>query len=309
MKKLFALLLAVAMVLAMTACGGSSQQSSASPATSGSSEAESSEANSTSEIDYSSIKTAVPGKLTVATSPDFAPYEFYAVEADGTLKLAGFDIALAGAIAEKLGLELDVVPMDFDNILLEVQSGNVDLGISGFSPDPERAEVFDFSDLYYLGGQAFVILESNKDVYTDYETLKGKQVGAQTGSIQMNLAQENCVEGTEVVGLVKVTDIIQELLSGKLQGAFIETAVAECYKINYPELCIAWDVPYEDAAGSAVAIQKGNEDMVEAVNAVIAEILANGTMNDFIAQANELAVGDIFEGQESDYTADASAAA
>ena len=89
-----------------------------------------------------------------------------------------------------------------------------------------------------------------------------------------------------------------ELVTGKLEGAFIETAVAEQYAKNYPELCIAWAVPYE-AEGSAIAIQKGNEAMLKAVNEVIANALADGTMADYIAEAGDLASdeGNVYEGQ------------
>ncbi len=212
------------------------------------------------------------------------------------LQLAGFDIALAQRIADNLGLELKVVPMDFDGILMELQNGNIDLGISGFSPSPERAETFDFSDLYYMGGQSFVIRVADKDKYTDYAAFDGLPVGAQTGSIQMGLAEEN-TPNANIIGLPKVTDLINELLSGKLEGAFIETAVAEQYIKNYPDLMIAWEVPY-DTEGSAIALKKGNDGLREAVNGVIKEVLADGSMDEYIATAQDQASdeGNVYEG-------------
>ena len=260
--------------------------------------AEESKADSASEgtaeipTDFTTI---TPGKLTVGTSPDFAPYEFYHIN-NGNPELAGFDIALAQRIADDLGLELQVVPIDFDGILMELQNGNIDLGISGFSPSPERAQTFDFSDIYYTGGQAFVIRKADVDKYKDYEAFTGLPVGAQNGSIQMGLAEAN-TPNANIIGLAKVTDIVSELVSGKLEGAFIETAVAEQYIKNYPELQIAWDVPY-DTEGSAVALKKGS-DLAPAVNAVIKNALADGTMDEYIATAQELASdeGNVFEGQ------------
>ena len=240
--------------------------------------------------------TVNAGKLTVATSPDFAPYEFYHINADGTPELSGFDVALAKRIAEDLGLEVQFVPMDFDGILMELQSGNVDLGISGFSPSPERADTFDFSDLYYKGGQSFVIRKADHDKYKDYAAFDKLPVGAQNGSIQMDLAKEN-TPNANIIGLAKVTDIVSELVSGKLEGGFIETAVAEQYIKNYPELEIAWDVPY-DTEGSAIALKKGS-DLLPAVNAVINNALSDGTMDQYIADAQELASdeGNVYEGQ------------
>lgn len=240
--------------------------------------------------------TVTAGKLTIATSPDFAPYEFYHINSDGTPELSGFDVALGKRIAEDLGLEVQFVPMDFDGILMELQSGNVDLGISGFSPSPERADTFDFSDLYYKGGQSFVIRKADHDKYKDYAAFDKLPVGAQNGSIQMDLAKEN-TPNANIIGLAKVTDIVSELVSGKLEGGFIETAVAEQYIKNYPELEIAWDVPY-DTEGSAIALKKGS-DLLPAVNAVINNALSDGSMDQYIAEAQELASdeGNVYEGQ------------
>ncbi len=234
-----------------------------------------------------SFTTIAEGKLTVGTSPDFAPYEFYHIDENDNAQLAGFDIALAQRIADDLGLELEVVPIDFGGILTELQSGNIDLGISGFSPTPERAETFDFSDLYYTGGQAFCVSMENKDKFESYDDFAGLSVGAQTGSIQMGLAEENTPDAN-IVGLNKVTDIVMELLNGTLDGAFIEKVVAEQYAKNYPDLCVLWDVEY-DAEGSAIAVKKGNEGLLEAVNGVIAAAIEDGSMSDYIAEAMDLA--------------------
>ena len=198
--------------------------------------------------------------------------------------------------AEDLGLEVQFVPMDFDGILMELQSGNVDLGMAGFSPSPERADTFDFSDLYYKGGQSFVIRKADHDKYKDYAAFDKLPVGAQNGSIQMDLAKEN-TPNANIIGLAKVTDIVSELVSGKLEGGFIETAVAEQYIKNYPELEIAWDVPY-DTKGSAIALKKGS-DLLPAVNAVINNALSDGSMDQYVADAQELASdeGNVYEGQ------------
>ncbi|MGN8817678.1 transporter substrate-binding domain-containing protein [Oribacterium sp. HCP28S3_H8] len=248
------------------------------------------------DIPKDGLTTVEAGKLIVGTSPDFAPYEFYHVNS-GTPELAGFDVALAHRIADDLGLELEIVPIDFDGILMELQNGNLDLGISGFSPSPERKQTFDFTNVYYQGGQSFVIRKADADKYKSYADFNGLPVGAQTGSIQMDLAKENTPDAN-IVGLPKVTDIISELVTGKLEGGFIETAVAEQYCKNYPELQIAWDVPY-DSEGSAVAVKKGNTAMVDAVNAIINNALTDGSMNQYITDAQELASDEanVYEGQ------------
>ena len=271
MKKLIALLLAAMLVLTLAACGSKSGV----------------------ENKYN---TVTAGKLTVATSPDFAPYEFYAISADGTPQLAGFDIALAQYIAAELGLELEMVPIDFDGVLMELQTKSVDLGIAGLSPDPEREGIMDFSDIYYMGGQSFVTVKGSESKFQSLADTNDPayQIGAQTGSIQVGLAEENSPDA-DIVKLAKVTDIIAELLAGKLDGAYIETAVAESYAKNYPELAIVLDVPYE-VEGSAIGVSKGNAELLAAVNAAIQKALSDGSMDKFVAEANELSAGEIYEG-------------
>mgnify|MGYP002673239876 FL=1 len=271
MKKIIALVLALAMLSSLFAMAGFAE-------------------------DKEEITTVNPGVLTVATSPDFAPYEFYALDAEGNPTLAGFDMALAQYIADYLGLELEVIPMDFDGTLMELAAKNVDLAMAGYSPDPSRMDKMDFSDIYYLGGQSFVTVKGNEDMFKTLEDTNNPdyQIGAQIGSIQVNLAKENSPEA-DIVELSKVTDIVAELLAGHLDGAYIETAVAESYAKNYPELVVLLEVPYEQA-GSAVGVSKGNEALLAGVNEAIAAALADGSMDNFVAEANELAGGDIIEG-------------
>ena len=242
------------------------------------------------------VETVTDGKLTVATSPDFAPYEFYSIDEDGNPTLSGFDMDLAQYIADKMGLELEVVPMDFDGVLSELSQKNVDLGMAGLSPDPAREDAMDFSDLYYKGGQSFVTVKDKADQFKTLEDANNKDysIGAQTGSIQLDLANENTPDA-DIVSLPKVTDLITELLTGKMDGAFIETAVAESYQKNYPDLQIVCDVPY-DTEGSAIGVCKGNDGLLKAVNDAIADALEDGSMDKFIADATELAAGQTYEG-------------
>ena len=293
MKKLFAMMLAAAMMLSMTACGGSDKPAATEPAAT---EPAATEPAATEPAAEPALETVTEGKLTVATSPDFAPYEFYAIAEDGTPSLAGFDVALAHYIADYLNLELEIIPMDFDGVLMEVATGKVDLGMAGLSPDPDRMDAMDFSDIYYEGGQSFVTVTANKDMFKSLEDTNNADisVGAQIASIQMDLANEFS-PNADIVPLVKVTDIIAELLTGKLDGAYIETAVAESYKTNYPELEIVLDVPYE-AEGSAIGVVKGNEGLLAAVNEAINAALTDGSMDKFVAEAGETASGNIYEG-------------
>ena len=300
MKKFVALLLALVMVFALAACGSDTTEPSSEPTTGESEAPEATPEATENPYEGMSLEEIIPdldfavdGKLTVGTSPDFAPYEFYAL-VDGEPQLAGFDMALAQYIADAIGVELNVVPMDFNGIIGELMTGNIDLGLAGFSPDPEREDSADFSDLYYMGGQSFVIRAADAEKYTGYEDFDGLSVGAQLGSIQYDLAMEN-TPNANIMGLTKVTDIVAELVSGHLEGAFIETVVAESYVKQYPDLMIAWEVEY-DTEGSAVAVDAA---WLAAVNLIIADAIESGKMDEFVAEAVTLA-----EGEQAEWTAE-----
>lgn len=305
-KKVLAVLMAAAMTASLAACGSSDAAGEAAEPAAETEEAAESEApaeeaaeapaEEAAEEPAAEISTVTDGVLTVATSPDFAPYEFYAIGEDGNPMLAGFDMALAQYVADYMGLELEVIPMDFDGVLSELQMKNVDLGMAGLSPDPTREDAMDFSDIYYEGGQSLVTVKANADTLNSFEACNKAEisVGAQIGSIQMDLANEFSPDA-DIVALPKVTDIISELLGGKLDAAYIETAVAESYQKNYPDLEIVLDVPY-DVAGSSIGVSKGNAALLAAVNEAIAAAVADGSMDQFVAEANELAAGEKYEG-------------
>ena len=315
MKKLLALTLAVLMVVGMFAgCGNSNNaETTTEPdfegpidvidTTEGNVE-DTTEANN-EEIDYSAmsidelkplIETITEGKLTMVTSPDFAPYEFYAIDADGNPSLAGFDIALGQYIADYLGLELEIIPMDFDGTITELGMGNADIGMAGYSPDPDRENAMDFSIIYYEGGQSFVTSKANAEKFTSLADANNAdyQIGAQTASIQYDLAVENTPDA-DIVELAKVTDIVAEVINNKLTGAFVETVVAETYAKTYTDLVVLFDVPY-DAEGSVVGVKEGNAPLLAAVNLAIQSALEDGSMAQFVAEANELATGEKHEG-------------
>ncbi len=242
------------------------------------------------------IKTINEGKLTVVTSPDFAPYEFYALDDDGNPTLVGFDMALAKYIADYLGLELEVIPMDFDGTILELGAGKADIGLSGYSPDPDREKSMNFSDVYYTSAQSFVTVKGKAEQFQTLADANKSEyrIGAQIGSIQYKLALEH-TKDADIVQLAKVTDIIAELLSGRLDGAFIETPVAQAYAVNYPELLVALDVPYE-ASGSVIGVNKENAALLAGVNKAIAAAIADGSLQGFIQEATELSAGNTYAG-------------
>ena len=288
MKKVLALTLAALMVLSLAACGSKPAAEEAAPAAPAATEAAAEE--------KAEIPTVTPGKLTVATSPDFAPYEFYAIDENGDPQLAGFDMAMAKYVANELGLELEVVPMDFDGTIMELSQGNVDMSLAGYSVTEERKEIMDFSIVYYSPDQALVTSKDLADKITKLEDANNPEytVEAQVGSIQADLMHENTPDA-DCVEMVKVTDIVAEIINGKAQAAFVEKCVAESYAKQYPELTIVCDVPFE-SEGTAAGISKGNTALVEAVNAALKKMMDSGEFNKAVAEANELASGEVYEG-------------
>lgn len=284
MKKIFAAILSVLMLVSLTACGGS--PSSAAPSAPASSTAPSSTAPSSEATP--TVTTGTPGKLTIGTSADFAPYEFHIME-DGVDKIVGFDMALAQTIADEMGLTLEIKDIAFDSILMELNAGTIDLGIAGFSPTPERLQAVDMSDIYYTSGQSIMVKKEDLGKYSSYTDFNSSEfsVGAQTGSIQEGLAKEH-TPNANYVGLQAVPNIIMELKSGKINAAFIETAVADGYIKTQDDIAILCEVPF-DSEGSAIAIKKGNTEMVTAVNEIIAKVIADGSMSKMVEEANALA--------------------
>lgn len=291
MKKYLALIFAILMIGSVIAGCGSAQTSD--------------------DTDYSTmtidelkplIKTINEGKLTMVTSPDMAPYEFYALDEAGNPTLAGFDIAMGHYIADFLGLELEIIPMDFDGTIAEIGSRKADIGMAGYSPDPKREKAMSFSNIYYMGNQSFVTTQENASKFASLEDVNKAeyQIGAQTGSIQANLAKEHAPDA-DIIELSKLTDIIAELVSGKLDGAFIETLPAQSYAKNYPELAVILDVPY-DAAGNVIGVNKDNAPLLAAVNLAIKAAQEDGSLDTFIFEATELAAGNIHEGLLEDQT-------
>ena len=242
------------------------------------------------------LKTINAGKLTMVTSPDFAPYEFYALDENGKPTLAGFDIALANYIADYLDLELEIVTLDFDGTIIELGAGKADIGMAGYSPDPKRENAMSFSNIYYTSGQSFVASTATKDLFTDLASANNPsyQIGAQIGSIQAKLAKEH-TPNADIIELGKVTDIVAEVVGGKLDGAFVETVVAETYAKNYSNLEVLFTVPYE-GKGTVVGVNKNNPALLAAVNLALEAAISDGSFAQYVVEALELSTGEKYEG-------------
>ena len=226
------------------------------------------------------------GKVVVGLSADYAPYEFHIIE-DGQDKIVGFDVNLAEEIAKDLGVELEIKEMEFDSLITALPAGKIDLVISGMNPTEKRAETVDFSEVYYTSQHGILVRAEDADKYKNFQDLNGKKVGAQLGSTQAELAGE-LIKDADLQLLSNVNNLIIELKTGKVDAIVMELPVAQLAVQNNPELAVGEEVYEEESGGNAVAIKKGNEDLVEEVNKVIEKLTSDGTMDKFIQEAIEL---------------------
>ena len=276
MKKLTALLMGTAMVLSLAACGGSASSAASSEAAS--SEAASSEetseaaAEETTDEAAGEVTTVNAGKLTMSTNAAFPPYEMTTDSGD----LEGIDIEVAGAIAEKLGLELQIDDMDFDAAQLAVQNGKSDICMAGLSVTEDRLLVMDFSDSYATGVQV-VIVKEGSDVTLD--NLGEQMIGTQratTGNIYCTdeFGEDHVVAYDD--GIVAV----QDLVNGKVDCVVIDQAPAQEFVAANPGLTIL-DTEYANE-DYAIGMAKGNTALVEAVNGALNELISDGTVQSII---------------------------
>ncbi|WP_410768650.1 transporter substrate-binding domain-containing protein [Fontibacillus sp. BL9] len=230
---------------------------------------------------------AASKKLIIGTSADFPPYEFKIKNEKGDNEIVGFDIEIAKEIAKDLGAELEIKDMQFDSLLNELESGRVDLVISGLSPKPERAEQIDMSQIYYKAEQSIVSLTENKDKYATMESLEGLKIGVQKGSIQEDMAKT--VPNAKLTSLGKINDIIMQLKSGRVDVAIIEGPVAESFVKNVEGLSITDAKPVTEDEGYVVGVKKGNKEMLDQVNATLDRLLSDGSIDKFVTEASALA--------------------
>lgn len=226
------------------------------------------------------------GKLVVGLSADYAPYEFHIIE-NGQDKIVGFDVSLAKEIADELDVELEIKEMDFDALITALPAGKVDMVISGMNPTEKRKKAVDFSDIYYTANHGILVRAEDVDKYTNFSDLDGLKVGAQLGSTQAELAS-TLIKDANLQLLSNVNNLILELKSGKVDAVVMEVGVAQMAVKNNPELAVGKPVYEETDSGNAIAIAKGNEDLVKIVNGVISRITEDGTMNKYIEEATIL---------------------
>lgn len=287
MKKLFAMLLALVMTMGLMACGA---QPTATNDTDGDAAGEDA---AVTEPANALEKIKADGVLTVALSPDFSPMEFVDSSKTGQEQYVGFDITLAKYIAENLGVELVIEPMGFDASQTAVYTGSVPMSISGYSWTEERAQNYELSDYYYAGEnetrQALLIKKENADKYASPEDLAGQDVGAQNASLQMQLVTEQLADANPVA-IGDITVGVMELKSGNIEALAVAYGNAEMIIDANPDLVICtweFDVKAEYSA-NVIMMQKGETELLDAVNAILAQAKDSSLYDGWYKDAVEL---------------------
>lgn len=300
MKKIASLLAAVMLLTATLAgCGNSgsgsstTDTSSASSTASQSSTAEdssaaegetSSEASATEAGDYGEFTTIEEGKLIMSTNAQFPPYEMVADgEGFNGTGFEGIDVEIASAIADKLGLELQIDDMEFDSALLAVQNNTADVMLAGLSYSEERDEVVDFTDSYATGVQV-VIVKDGSDVTMD--NLGEKMIGTQrgtTGYIYASDTPENGGYGEDhVLAYDNGATAVQALMNGQIDAVIIDEAPAKEFVAANEGLTILPGNWVEEQY--CAAVDEGNTALQNAINTALNELMDDGTVGEIIAK-------------------------
>lgn len=232
-------------------------------------------ANGAKESGSVLAKIKQSGKLVVGTEAQYAPYEFK----DANANIVGCDMFLAKEIADNLGVKLEIVDMAFDGLIPAIQSGQIDISIAAFTNTPERAEIVDFSDIYEESIQYLVVAAGNEDVYTSVDSLAGKKVGAQRGTLQSQLIKKVFTK-SELFELAKYPELAIEVKNGNIAGLVVDAAVGDAIVESSDGKLAVSNYKFDSKEanyGKSIVIKKGNEDLVAEINKVVQKVLSDGS--------------------------------
>ena len=259
MKKFVALMLALVMALSLFGCGAEKKDTNA---------------------------------LVLGTSADYAPFEFMYPGEDGELVYGGIDVSVAQYIADYNQKELKIENMGFDYLLASLQKGDFDMVIAAMEETDERLNSADFSDPYYTDYPPMILVKAaDADKYTSTDSFNGLSVGAQTATTKEDIVK-NDLTGANLVSLQLVTDLVNQLVNGKVDAIVLDGAVALQYADTNKDLAVA-NVNLGEAYPYRVAVAKGDpKGLLPGINAAIADMLANDKVTEFIDAAD--ALGDVW---------------
>ena len=269
--------LAAAGMILMGGCGGSGNQKAASSGSGSSSQSALMQ------------KIKKDGKLVVGTASGFPPYEFLDTSVKDQKKIDGIDMKIAEAVAQKLGVKLEVQDMTFQSLLSSITTGKVDIAISAINPTEERKKTVDFSNNYLEGKQTLLVRKEDAGKYKSLADFEGKKIAVQKSTIQEKLATSQ-IPNAQIVALAKVPDALLELKQGKVDAVPVQNIVGGQYLVTNDDLA-ATNIYFDKySGGSAVAVPKGSDDVIAVINEVIKENQENGNIDKWVDEMTKKAV-------------------
>ncbi|MCI8335309.1 MAG: transporter substrate-binding domain-containing protein [Lachnospiraceae bacterium] len=273
MKKLIAVLLAGLMCASLAACGSKTEEPAQAPAETEAPAQEGQDAEAPAETEApaegsAEVKTVTEGVLTMGTNAAFPPYEFYEGE-----EIVGIDAEIAGLLAEKLGLKLEIMDMDFSAIVTSVQTGGVDIGLAGMTVTEERLENVNFTNSYATGVQVIIVKEDSEIASAD--DLEGKLIGVQEGTTGYTFCSEDFGE-ENVLAYTNGATAVQNLINGSVDCVVIDQQPAISFvEANEGLKILETEYVIEDYAA---AVAKENTALLEALNTALDELIEDGSI-------------------------------
>lgn len=226
-------------------------------------------------------------QLIMGTNAEFPPFEFVADEGEGLVdKFDGIDVAIAKKIADKLGKELVVEDMQFEGLIASAQSGKVDFVAAGMTADDERRQSVDFSDTYYVAKQVMVVAADNTTINSAEDLKNASKVGVVLGYTGDGIVTDDLQLAEEqILRVSRGIDGVQEVKNGKLDAMVIDSATGVALAAENG-LRVVEDDEVFAAEEYAIAVKKGNEELLGAINEVLAEMKANGEIDELAQKYN-----------------------
>lgn len=221
------------------------------------------------------------GVLVVGCDASYAPYSFVDVTT-GNQDPVGIDIEIAKILADRLGVELKLEPMVFNAVLSALATDKLDVVIDGVTPSDEQRETVDFSNAYMTCEEGIVIKQENGDKYKTCADFEGVTVAANIGSSEERFVKE-CLPGATVLSLDKIPSSMMELQADNVAGVCMEKTVGQQYVDAYDNL--TWSEASDNSFDSikAIAVNKGNDDLLELINTIIEECQNDGKIDEWLA--------------------------
>lgn len=279
MKKLLAMLLSAAMMVSFAACGESKEKEESTPAPSTENKTE----EKTEAADKDADKKETKGKLVMSTEAGFAPYEY--VEGEN---IVGIDVDIANEIAKELGLELEIMDVDFTNALLAPQQGKSDFAAAGISITEDRKETMDFS-IEYAQSKQVIVAKADDTSITDEATMLTKTIGVQQGTTaDMVYGDTEAHPDAKIQSYKKYLVAADNLKNGKIDCIVMDELPAKMIVENNAELKILDVELFTDKY--AFAVKKGNQELLDQINPILEEMIQSGKIEEFTKKHMENAM-------------------